>query len=56
MTICSSCGNESDDFSEGVCTPCCKSAQTEIDGHWRQYDQWAGMSDKQRDNAIESEL
>lgn len=55
MTICSSCGNESAFFEEGVCTSCCKTAQKEIDEHYRQYDHWAGMSDKQRDDAINRE-
>lgn len=56
MTICSSCGNESEEFSEGVCVPCCKTAQAEIDDHYDKHAHWAGLTDKQRDNAIEIEL
>jgi len=52
MTICSSCGNGKPEFSEGVCVRCSQAAQIEIEQHYREYDKWAGMSDKQREDAI----
>lgn len=52
MTICSSCGNGKPEFSEGVCVACSQSAQLEIQEHYRQFEYWAGLTDKQREDAI----
>lgn len=53
---CPQCGNETKTLNEGYCEDCRKENQAQLDKHNAQYDEWNGMTDEQRDEAISTAL
>lgn len=54
MNYCSQCGDDTEQFKEGVCVDCCDQNQRELDHHNAQYDAWQKLNDQERDVAIKS--
>lgn len=49
---CPQCGNETDQFQEGVCAECCEENQQRLDQHIFEYDAWQKLTDAERDARI----
>ena len=54
MEYCTQCGQDTEEFKEGVCVECCDQNQLELDRHNAQHDAWLKMSEGEKVTAIKA--
>lgn len=52
VRTCNQCGEDAEEFREGVCAECCVGNQSRLDLHNAEYDRWQRLSGKERGDEI----